>query len=39
MLVLGNGTIRMCGLVGGVWPCWRKCVIVGVGFETLLLAS
>ena len=22
-----------------VWPCWRKCVTVGVGFETLLLAA
>jgi hypothetical protein len=22
-----------------VWPCWRKCVTVGVGFEALLLAA
>ena len=36
----GNGTIRRCGLVGvgvalleWVWPCWRKCVTVGAGFE------
>ena len=21
--------------VGEVWPCWRKCVTVGVGFEVL----
>ena len=32
-------------LLGGVaslewvWPCWRKYVTVGVGFETFLLAS
>jgi hypothetical protein len=22
-----------------VWPCWRKCVTVGVGNETLLQAT
>jgi hypothetical protein len=40
-----SGTIGS-GLVGvdmasleWVWPCWRNCVIVGVGFETLLLAA
>ena len=22
-----------------VWLCWRKCVTVGMGFETLLLAA
>jgi hypothetical protein len=27
--VLGTGRY---GLVGVVWPCWRKCVTVGVGF-------
>ena len=39
MLGPGNGTIRRCGLVGVVWPHWRKCVTLGVGFETLLLAA
>jgi hypothetical protein len=41
MLGPGNGTIRRCGLVGvgvasseWVWPCWSRCVIVGVGFKT-----
>jgi hypothetical protein len=22
-----------------VWPCWRKCITVGMGFETLLLTA
>jgi hypothetical protein len=22
-----------------VWPCWSRCVTVGVGFKTLILAS
>ena len=22
-----------------MWPCWRKCVIVGLGFKSLVLAS
>jgi hypothetical protein len=26
-------------LLGGVWPCWRKCATVGLGFKTLILAS
>ena len=39
-----SNIIRTCWLVGvGVallkwaWPCWRKYVTVGMGFETLLL--
>jgi len=42
----GSGTIRRCGPVGvgvalleWVWPCWSRCVTVGVGFKTLTLAS
>jgi hypothetical protein len=38
MLGPRSGTIRRCGLLEEVWPCWRKCVTVGVGFKTLLLA-
>jgi hypothetical protein len=30
MLGPGNGTIRRCGLLEQVWPCWRKCITVGV---------
>ena len=37
---MGCATIRRFGLVGvgvalleWVWPCWRKCVTVEVGFE------
>ena len=26
-------------LLEEVWLCWKKCVTVGVGFETLLLAA
>ena len=22
-----------------VWPCWSRCVLVGVGFKTLILAA
>jgi hypothetical protein len=36
--LIGSGTIRRCGHVGvdvalleWVWPCWRKCVTVGMG--------
>ncbi|KRY62396.1 hypothetical protein T4D_3051 [Trichinella pseudospiralis] len=29
MLGPGSGTIRRCGLVGVVWPCWRKCATMG----------
>jgi hypothetical protein len=45
MLGPGSGTISGCGLgvgmalLGWVWPCWKKCVIVGVGNETLLLTK
>ena len=46
MLCRGSGTIRKHGLVGvgvalleWVWPYWRKCFTVGVGFETLLIAA
>jgi len=24
-----------CGLVGGVWPCWRGCGLVGGGVALL----
>jgi hypothetical protein len=46
MLDPGSGIIRKCGPVGvgvalleEVWPCWRKCVTVDVGFKTLILAA
>ena len=39
MLGPGSGTIRKCDLVEIGVACWRKCVSVGVSFETLLLAS
>jgi hypothetical protein len=46
MLGPGSGIIRRCGLGRGgvalveeVWPWWRRCVTVGLGFETLLLAA
>ena len=26
-------------LLEQVWPCWKNCLSVGVGFETLLLAK
>ena len=29
---MGSGTIRRCDLGVG-WLCWRKCIILGVGFE------
>jgi hypothetical protein len=32
-------TIWRCGLIGVVGPCWRKCVPMGVGFKTLILAA
>jgi hypothetical protein len=35
----GSGTIRRCGLLGWVWPCWSRCVTVGVGFKILILAA
>jgi hypothetical protein len=22
-----------------LWPCWSRCITVGVGFETLILAT
>ena len=31
----GNDFIRRCDLVEWAWPCWRKCVTVGVGFKAL----
>ena len=39
MLGPGSGTIWRCGLIGVGVPCWRKCVTVGVGFKTFLLAA
>ena len=35
----GSGTIWKCMALLEVWPCWRKCVTVGVGFKTLILAA
>ena len=35
----GSATIGGVALLEWVWPCWRKHVIVGMGFETLLLAA
>ena len=33
----GSGTIKRCGLVllEQVWPCWRKFLILEVGFEVV----
>ena len=39
MLGPENGTIRRCGPVEWVWPWWSRCVAVGMGFKTLILAS
>jgi hypothetical protein len=39
MLGPGSGTIWRCGLIGVGVPCWRKCVTVGVGFKTFILAA
>jgi hypothetical protein len=40
------GTFRRCELVGmgvalleWVWSCWSRCVTVGMGFKTLILAA
>ena len=41
MLGLESGPIRRCCLVVRIgvallekmWPCWRKCAIVGMGFD------
>jgi hypothetical protein len=37
MLDARNGTIRRYGLGGR--PCWKKCVIVGMGFKIIILAA
>jgi hypothetical protein len=34
LALLGGVTFA---LLEWVWPCWRKCVTVGVGFEILFL--
>jgi hypothetical protein len=39
MLGPGNGSTRWRGLVGADMAVLEKCVTVGVGFETLLLAA
>ena len=39
MLGPGSGTLRRFGLVKVGMAFWRKCVTVGVGFETLFLAA
>lgn len=31
--------LRGMALLELVWPCWRKCVPVGLGFETFLQDS
>ena len=33
----GSGVIRRSGFAGIGWPCWRKCVTVGVGFKVPML--
>ena len=38
-LVQRMAPLEGVALLEEVWPCWRKCVIVGVGFETFLLAA
>jgi hypothetical protein len=35
MLSPGSGTIKRCGFVGVPW--WSRCVMVGMGFNTLIL--
>ena len=39
-MCLAKGVALLAGvtLLEWVWPCWRKCVTVGVGFATLFLA-
>ena len=37
LLGSGSGTLKSCGLVGVLVAFWRKCIIVGVGFKTLIL--
>ena len=39
MFYPGIGTVRKCGLVEWLWSCWSRCITVGVGFTTLILAS
>jgi hypothetical protein len=39
MLGPGSGTIRRYGFVGVGVALLRKCVTVGMGFETFLLAA
>ena len=43
---IGSDTLRWYGLIGvgvvlleEVWLCWSRCVTVGVGFKTLILAA
>jgi hypothetical protein len=31
--------LRGVALLEGVWPSWSRCVTVGVGFKTLVLAA
>jgi hypothetical protein len=39
--ILGPGNALLEGMVllEYVWPCWSRCIIVSVGFKTLLLAA
>jgi hypothetical protein len=39
MLGPRSGVLGSVALLEEVWPCWRKCVTVGLGFDTLLLAA
>ena len=39
MLEPGSGTIRRCGLVGVGVALWSRCVTVGMGFKTFILAG
>jgi hypothetical protein len=40
--MLGPESVKLLGGMAWleeVWPCWRKCVTVGLGFKTLILAA
>jgi len=37
--MLGSWEVTLLGGIAcleQLWPCWRKCIIVGMGFEALL---
>ena len=38
-LAQGVALVEGMALLEYVWPCWSRCVIVGVGFKNLTLAA